>query len=42
MDTKFGAAHRAVLILDKFEHPLPPDLRKQFTNAPLRCVSVNV
>ena len=36
MDTKFGVAHRAVVMLDKFEHPLSPDLRKRFNNAPLR------
>lgn len=36
MDTKFGAAHRAVVMLDKFEYSLPEDLRRQFNNAPVR------
>ena len=36
MDTKFGAVHRAVLMLDKFECPLSPAVRKQFNFAPQR------
>ena len=36
MDTKFGAVHRAVLMLDNFKCPLPPQLRAQFNNAPHR------
>ena len=38
MDTKFGAVHRAVLMLDKFGHPLAPPTREQFDNAPLRSL----
>lgn len=38
MDTKFGTAHRAVLMLDKFEHPLRPEMRKQFNNSPTRLL----
>lgn len=38
MDTKFGAVHRAVLMLDNFKCPLPPQLRAQFNNAPHRLV----
>ena len=36
MDTKFGALHRAVLMLDKFGHPLSPTAREQFNTAPQR------
>ncbi len=34
MDTKFGAVHRAVLMLDKFGYPLSHTAREQFTSAP--------
>ena len=36
MDTKFGALHRAVLMLDKFGHPLSPTAKEQFSTAPQR------
>ena len=36
MDTKFGAVHRAMLMLDKFGYPLSMVTREQFTNAPQR------
>ena len=36
MDTKFGAVHRALKILDKFEYQLSPLIRNQFNAAPQR------
>ncbi len=36
MDTKFGAVHRAVLILDKFGHPLPHTASELFASVPQR------
>ena len=38
MDTKFGAVHRAVLMLDKFEYPISPTIRNRFNSAPQRLV----
>lgn len=36
MDTKFGAVHRAVLIVEKFGHPLSHAAKEQFANVPQR------
>ena len=36
MDRKFGAVHRAVVILEKLNHPLPLETRQQFEAAPQR------
>ena len=36
MDTKFGALHRAVLMLDKFGYPLSKTTRELFAIAPQR------
>ncbi|KAL5499629.1 hypothetical protein EMCRGX_G011081 [Ephydatia muelleri] len=36
MDTKFGALHRAVIMLDKFGHPLSGATRELFVGAPQR------
>jgi len=38
MDTKFGVLHRAMLILDKFQHPISATIRSQFNSAPQRYV----
>lgn len=36
MDNKFGAVTRAVVILDRYKHPLSANVRKQFNSAPQR------
>ena len=36
MDGKFGAVHRAVVILDKFRYPLSVHTRDQFEAIPHR------